>query len=161
VPQPLHGVAPRVVLGRKWWDEQRKAAYRRTDYCCAACGTPKCLAKPNPWLDAHEFFEIDYAKGRMKLIEIVALCGYCHEFIHCGRLRALMDQGKVSQQHYAAVIKHGNRVLASAGLSKPPVYNGKMAPWGRWRLRIGRKLYPPLYKSRAEWEAAMGNRDDE
>ena len=31
IPKVLHGVAPRVVLGAKWWDAERRACYERAE----------------------------------------------------------------------------------------------------------------------------------
>lgn len=31
IPKPMHGVAPRVVLGQKWWDRERRECYERAE----------------------------------------------------------------------------------------------------------------------------------
>ncbi len=156
IPQPMHGVNPRTILGRKWWDEQRRKACRKTDFHCQACGAWEIDAKGKQRLESHEVYRIDYARGRMYFVGIVPLCSYCHEFIHIGRLQALMENGEISQSHYVAVITHGDKVLKSAGLTRLPVYNGKIAPWPAWRLVLNRHRYLPLYKSQEEWEAKYG-----
>jgi hypothetical protein len=164
VPQPLHGMAPRTVLGSNWWNETRQACYRSTDYHCQACGVAKHLAAGRPLLDCHEEYEIDWVKGRMKYIGCVPLCQRCHAYIHDGRLRALMEKGEITQQHYCTVIQHGERVLREAGLKRlnqddreeaiELSLGGKpICPWEKWRLVIGRKTFPPKFKTREEWEA--------
>ena len=153
IPKPLHCVNPRTILGQAWWNQRRQEAYRVTDFHCAACGVWKFHAKGHQWLEGHEIYRIDYVRGRMYLEEVVALCSYCHEFIHSGRLQALMEQGKITQGHFAAVIQHGNKVLRDAGLTKPEPYAGKTAPWGKWRLILNRRYYKPKYGTPEEWAA--------
>src|SRR5678815_897106 len=65
IPQPMHGVAPRTVLGDKWWNAERTAAYKSTAFHCLACGVHKSCAEYHKWLEAHEQYEIDYLLGRM------------------------------------------------------------------------------------------------
>lgn len=38
LPRPLHGQAPRTLLGRKTWDAMRKACYAQADDTCEICG---------------------------------------------------------------------------------------------------------------------------
>ena len=165
IPKPMHGLAPRVVLGQKWWDKTRQAAYTSTLYHCIACGVYKHDARGHKWLEGHEWYDIDYAKGRMVYVETIPLCNYCHSYIHDGRLLALLKSREITAQRYAAVIQHGDRVLAAAGLQrmthaerdeaiKQLILAGKIADWGRWRLVVDGKKYKPLYKSYEEWEQA-------
>lgn len=154
IPQPLHEVNPRTVLGTKWWNAERAAAYTSTDYHCEACGVSKYEAKFHQWLEGHESYEIDYIKGTMTYLRAVPLCHACHSYIHCGRLQALLDQGLISQQRFVAIIQHGDSVLAAAGLAKPKPYSGPFAAWGRWRLIVNNKKYPPKYKTQKAWEKA-------
>lgn len=158
IPQPLHGVAPRVVLGTSWWNKTRREAYRSTEYRCISCGVHKTKAKLRQWLEGHELYEIDYAKGRAKYIETVPLCHCCHSFIHDGRLLALLEKGEIHHFKYVTIIQHGEEVLARAGLKRLSleerdrlILDGELAPWSKWRLRIGRNLYPPRFKSEEEW----------
>lgn len=158
IPAPLHGVAPRVVLGRKWWDKTRQEAYRSTDCHCLACGVHKTKAKLRQWLEGHELYEIDYARGRAKYIETVPLCHLCHCYIHDGRLLALLEKGEIHHSKYVTIIQHGEEVLRRAGLKRLSlverdrlILEGELMEWGKWRLRIGRNLYPPRFKSLEEW----------
>ena len=155
VPKPLHGVAPRVVLGNKWWNTTRKEAYRSTNYHCLACGISKHNAAYRQWLEAHEFYEIDYLLGRAEYIHTVPLCHLCHNYIHCGRLQSLLDKRLIPQGKYVAVIQHGNRILLEAKLKKE-AYNGPFAEWEDWRMVINGREYPPLYKTPEEWEKVYG-----
>ncbi len=161
IPKPMHGVAPRVVLGSVWWDNERQAAYRSTDYHCIACGIPKLLAEYHQWLEGHELYKINYKKGLMTYVETVPLCHFCHNFIHSGRLEALLEAGQIHHAKYRSIIQHGDRILKQAGLKRLEAYAGPFAEWGRWRLQIGKKKYPPLYKTEESWLEAFTPKDGE
>jgi hypothetical protein len=163
LPKPLHGVNPRTINGQNWWDRTRRAVYKTTEFCCLACGVHKSEAKSRQWMEAHEVYDINYEKGQAKFIEVVPLCHFCHNFIHSGRMQALLDKGMLHHSKYIIIIQHGDRILRAAGLEKKSHLErelefidrerqGKVAEWSRWRLRIGRKLYPPIFKSMKEWE---------
>lgn len=111
IPKPLHGLNPRVLMGQEKWDVVRRKAYADAFYKCEACGTPKALVKgKNKWLEAHEFTRLDIKKGVMEVIKIVALCPYCHKFIHSGRL--FMTMGKeMDKKETIAVLQHGFDIL--------------------------------------------------
>jgi hypothetical protein len=97
IPKPLHEVNPRTIKGRNWWDEQRRRIYSEQGDRCAACGVHKSQAKgKKKWLECHEIYEIDWKRGTAKFIKLIALCPYCHMFIHNGRMQALYDQGEIS-----------------------------------------------------------------
>lgn len=167
VPKPMHGVAPRVVLGEKWWRETRQAAYKSTSYHCLACGVYKMDAKHRQWMEGHELYSIDYAKGRAVYLETVPLCHFCHNYIHDGRLQALLDKGQITHSKYASIIQHGDAVLLRAGLVKPrhseresrielEIQEGRVAPWGDWRMVINGVEYPPKYATIEEWALNYG-----
>lgn len=153
IPSPMHGVAPREILGPTWWDATRKQAYASTEYHCLACGVHRDNAKTRKWLEGHECYEINYAMGWMKYVETVPLCHYCHNYIHKGRLQALMEQGRISQGKYVAVIRHGDELLRRYGLT-PPLLPREAAPWGQWRMILMGVEYPPIYTSEEEWRRA-------
>lgn len=153
IPQPLYGTAPRVVLGTKWWNQERQKAYRSTNYHCQACGVPKLEAKYHQWLEGHEVYYIDYRKGRMTFIRTVPLCHFCHNFIHDGRMRWLVQSGKLHHAKFTAIMQHGESVLAAAGLVKVNnneailklVAEGGTPPHDDWRLIIEGVEYSPLH----------------
>ena len=165
IPLPLHGMAPRVVMGDTWWNQTRQKAYESTAYHCVACGVWKMEAKGHQWLEGHELYAIDYEKGKMVYLETVPLCHYCHNYIHDGRLLHLLQQGMLPQSKYFAILNHGDEILKQVGLRrltrneredalKEMIIRGRMAPWEKWRLVVGKKTYKPLYRSREEMEAA-------
>jgi len=147
----MHGMAPRVLFGQAWWDVVRKQAYASTGYRCAACGIPKSEAKYHHWLEGHELYEIDYPKGRMKLMEIVPLCHSCHNYIHSGRMQALVDKGEMKFQKMKDILCHGDAILKAAKLShpKPPK---KIARWEDWRFELeDGELFEPIFPTRKAW----------
>lgn len=147
--KPMHGVVPRVILGSTWWDKTRKAAYASTDYHCIACATHK-VHTSNKWLEGHELYKIDYKRGIQTYVETVPLCHYCHNFIHDGRLRVLLDNQVITQDKYDAIMEHGAAVLKDAKLKKKH-YTGPIAEWSKWRLVLDGKEYPPIFKDYDDW----------
>jgi len=154
IPKPLHGLNPRTILGTEWWDEKRQEAYKKNNYCCWACGVHKLNAKYHSWLEAHEYYDYEYEKGEAKLIEIVALCHSCHNFIHSGRMNMLLDSGEMSIVMYLDIKHHGEFILEKAGLlvdyynQTPPQ---KVAEWKAWHIVIGGKKYYTKFSGIEEW----------
>jgi len=162
IPRPMHGLAPRVVMGKEWWDQTRNEAYQRTNFHCLACEVHKTEAKFHRWLEAHEIYDIHFSKGRMKYLETVPLCHACHCYVHLGRTWNLMQQGQVTEEKFLEIYNHGQQILIKAGLPHPSYQEvsdaltnlemyGKAAPWEKWRLCIGKKKYKPLYESYEDW----------
>lgn len=152
IPPPMYGLAPRVVLGQKWWDETRQEAYRSTDFHCIACGVHQYSARFHQWMEGHEVYDTDYLLGRLTYVETVPLCHSCHCFIHDGRLKWQLGLKEITATKYLMIMNHGRRVLKQAGIVKPPLYSGPVAEWEDWRLVVFDKEYKPLFASREEWE---------
>lgn len=152
LPVPMHGMAPRVVLGEDWWNAVRFAAYKSTRYHCIACGVLRFGTDWCDHLEGHEIYDIDYLVGRMVYKETVPLCTRCHRFIHIGYLNVQYEQGVITLDEVHEVMNHGSAVLKKAGLKKPTQYSGPTVEWSEWRLVIGEDEYPPLYKSFAEYK---------
>ena len=152
IPKPLHGVNPRSVLGKEWWDTHRQEAYAKNNYCCWACGVHKTEAKYHQWLEAHESYDFNYRLGRANLKEIIALCHSCHNFIHSGRLQMLVNKGEYSAEKQDDILRHGYSVLSEANL-KPFDHGkpGKVARWGKWHIVIDGKKYYSKFKNIDEW----------
>lgn len=166
IPAPLHGTAPRVVLGSTWWDKTRKAAYASTKYRCICCGEHKSRVKgAQKWLEGHEIYLIDYPRGLMYYRYTRPLCRYCHMYCHRGRLRYLLESGRLNHGTYRAIVQHGNALLGIEGGNMPEEmpYNGPVPDWGNWNLVIGTKKYPGLFNSEEQWRSfhAQKNGDDE
>ena len=155
VPQPLHGRAPREILGWKWWNKTRQAAYQSTNYHCQACGVEKYKARGPEWLEGHEMYDIDYLLGTAIYTETVPLCHYCHAYIHDGRLLMLLEESKITQSRYIAIIQHGDNVLRQVGLAKKPAPDGPMAEWADWRMIVNGKEYKPKFADIHAWNKAF------
>ncbi len=159
----MHNLAPRGIMGNVWWNATRQACYESTAFHCQACGVHKFQAKSRQWLECHEIYKINYKKGRMTFDRVTPLCHFCHNYIHDGRLNALLDQGKLSQRKYASIIKHGDGVLAKVGCERlrydsreyamgQLMLEGGVAKWEDWRLVFEGKEYPPHFKTEEDWE---------
>ena len=169
VPKPLHGLNPRTVLRKEWWDKARFAAQEKFNFKCAACGVAKSDAKEHQWLEGHEAWDINYNTGICEVTEIVPLCHYCHNFIHNGRLLAMAVDYK-SEMKAADVLRHGFGILKGKGLKvfygatyaanelgvdtlgvtsyePPPV----TASWSDFKMKLEGKLYDSLYADYDEW----------
>lgn len=165
IPIPLHGVNPRSVLGKGWWDRVRQSAYVMYSYRCWACDVHKSRALFHTWLEAHEVYDYRWEKHLLVFKEIVALCHACHNFIHSGRLRAMYENDEISLAKYQVILAHGKRVLGQAGLRPFNAYpvsfvaeyeSAHFADWSLWRMDINGKLYPPKFRDRREWEKEYG-----
>ncbi len=148
VPPALHGMAPRTILGEKWWYDQRHRSMAANNYKCWACNIPKNKAKKFPKLEGHECYDIDWEKGICKLEEIVSLCHYCHNYIHRGRMEALLVYGRIDREFVEDVISHGDRITAHLHHVDPP---SQIAEWGDWVLMIDGTPYPSRFRSQEEW----------
>jgi hypothetical protein len=155
IPKPLHSTCPRNLLGSSWWNKTREEAYAKNNYHCWACGVHKSMARHKQWLEAHEFYDIDYATGTVTFVEAVALCHFCHQYIHSGRIQALVDAGKLSESWQAEIEAHGQKVLKAAGYKKfrpdPPTTKIE-EDWTKWGMIVEGKRYAGKFKNMKEWE---------
>ena len=151
IPQPMHGLSPRIVLGARWWKAVREEVFKSTDYHCLACSTHKSFTLLRSGLEGHEVYDIDYLLGRMAYVEAVPLCRACHAYVHSGRLKAMLEERIISHAYYVSIVQHGDRVLWKYGLRHREEYSGPTADWGDWRLVIGNREYPPKYPTVQAW----------
>lgn len=159
IPKPLHGVAPRVVMGEEWWSEVRSACYRASGRQCACCGMffSQVVGYPRP--EAHEVYDIDYVRGRATYVEAVALCHWCHMSIHIGMVENTFLQGQFTPEEYAYVHNHRQKYVKRAleeGHRYPDMEPGEKVPWADWRMIVEGKEHGPIYKSYGEWLAHYG-----
>lgn len=119
IPKPLHGLNPRTIKGREWWDERRHEAYAAHDYRCWACGIHKSETRRR-WLEGHEYYGIDYAAGRAEMAGVAALCHTCHSFIHNGKLFIGCQNGETHDAEILRVLHHGFSILKKADLPPNP-----------------------------------------
>lgn len=171
IPKPLHGLNPRTLLGKEWWDTTRFAAQAKYDNCCAACGIHKSEAKKHKWLEGHEYFNIDYNTGKCEVIEIVPLCHYCHNFIHSGRLYKILGVEK-SKQEVIDILEHGFKILKENNLKafagtinianilnintynvEPQESQTYSLNWEDWTLILNGKEYKSNFKDFDVWKS--------
>jgi len=105
IPVVLHGLNPRLLLGKRWWNKTRKEAYRSNGGFCQACGTTGKL-------DAHERYEFDFKKLVATFKDVVPLCRRCHQYIHW--LSCPLSVKSV-------VLNRGNKILWAAGFKIPAI----------------------------------------
>lgn len=170
IPQPLHGIAPREIMGRKWWDKTRKEVYASSNFHCRACGVHKRHARRYQWLEAHEFWHVDYQTGTCTITSIEPLCHFCHNFIHTGRLSAILGTDKPLEE-VIAILEHGFAVLSKHNLQCFPftlefakslgartfgvtAYEVKENPsikWENWKLIWEGQEYFSNFKHQEDW----------
>lgn len=183
IPKPLHGINPRTIKGQEWWDEVRQWAYRENQYHCWACGIHKFQAKYRQWLEAHEYYDIDYTRGEVTLNKIVALCHPCHQFIHSERLWLRYYHCYIRYEQIHDIYNHGFALLRLAklqpywrtvmfdlrlhGKSKEEALDlvtkwglvnepEDVAPWQQWHLILDGETYYTPYKNIEEWKQHWG-----
>lgn len=168
IPQPLFGLAPRVIMGQEWWDMTRREAYGANNMRCWACGGPGPL-------EAHEAYDIDLYAARATYLETVSLCSDCHAFIHIGRTMGRFSRKELGMRSAKRITLHGYDILKAAGLMCPwetRIITNPRLPWKgstKWIERVLRNSevmpifpshrwedfrmvfrgveYPPLYES--------------
>jgi len=182
IPAPLHGVSPRTMLGKTWWEAERRQAYRENRYHCWACGVHKSNAKgKRKILEAHEIYKFNYKEGSATYLGACALCRYCHGFIHIGRLIMLWEDGDASKGEVTSIINHGLEILQTAELVPHPASwlaadelgididwcdppaeldtpkrgadpKKKWARWADWRLIVGKREFKGKFASKEQWK---------
>jgi hypothetical protein len=170
IPKPLHGLAPRVLLGDVWWQQQKTEARKRSGNCCVICGISPKEAKYHQWLETHEVYNI-YSTGRVVFRTSIALCHSCHNFIHDGRMQVLVKNGKFPHEKYLDILNHGNRILSdwmgeditfkyefdgrvdSKYLENTPYLKWERSDceWGDYHLILYGQRYESKFKDREQW----------
>ncbi len=117
LPFSLHGINPRTIMGEAEWDKVKHRVQKESYHECMCCGR-YIRHVPGDWIETHEMYSIDLDKHEFQLTGFVGLCNECHSYIHQGRLRILLMQGKISFADYERIIQHGNQLLQRFGLAK-------------------------------------------
>lgn len=170
IPKPLHGMNPRSIMGQEKWDILRQEVYAKTNYTCIACGVKKQNAKKHQWLEAHEYYDIDYKKGTVTIKDIYPLCHYCHNFIHSGRLAMIVDSEK-TEEEVIEILEHGFEILKKNNLDvfpftlqlaeslgvntkgvKPYDLVDSDVDWSNWKLIYNGKEYKSKFASQDDWQ---------
>ena len=151
IPKPLHGMSPRELFGDVWWDATRQWVYANAGFRCQCCDVPKAEAKYHRWLEAHETYDYDYKNGIATVNEIVALCHSCHAYIHSGLLEVNRNSGKITQEKYQDILKHGDAILKAANLRQPAPPT-EFAEWSKWKIVIAGQEYPTRFPNFEAWQ---------
>jgi len=171
IPKPLHGLNPRTLLGKTWWDKKRQEVYASTGFHCACCGVAKLEAKKHKWLEAHEIVTVNYSTGICEIKEIVPLCHYCHMFIHSGFLfttmgkrnghskaevKKILDHGfKILNENYLncfpSTLDLGNELKCKTLNVSPSQMPKTTLPWKAFVLLFEGKTYKSKFKNANEW----------
>lgn len=158
-------------MGQTKWNALRKEVYRSSNYHCIACGVHQSEARGKQHLEAHEYYNMDYGKGRVEIVSIEPLCLYCHTFIHSGLLSISVTKEWRTKEEAVEILEHGFKILADnnlqcfpftrllAGLFGAERYDvqsyklnaKKMPKWADWRLVWEGKEYPPKSPTYKDW----------
>lgn len=160
IPKPLHGVAPRKMMGRAWWDDVRHRCYRTSGRQCACCGVYFSQVEGYARPEAHEVYDIDYAKGRATFKEVVALCHWCHMSIHIGLVESLFHQGEMDFETYHKIQDHREhhvKLALEEGYTYPDRTPGERVPWSDWRMVIDGQEFEPIFATYGDWLAHYGD----
>lgn len=164
--KPLHGIAPREIMGAEWWETTRKQVYKDNGYHCLACGVHRSNAKYHKWMEAHEQYEVDYINTKYTLTSIISLCHCCHAFIHYQRTTAMLNCGNITKEKFDDIFAHGNEVLSRTGLVKSydlpeshfPENDGT---WSSWYLEFNGSKYFSKFANYQEWEDFYAKKNTE
>lgn len=171
IPKPLHGLAPRVILGDTWWRQQKAEARKKSGNRCVTCGVSPGQAKYHQWLETHEVYNI-YSTGRVVFRTSIALCHSCHNYIHDGRMQVLIERNEFPKDKYLDILNHGNKILSDwmgedikfkkpfdglvefKYLENTPFLKWERSDceWGDYHLVLYDQRYDSKFKSYKEWE---------
>ena len=143
LPFSLHGVNPRTIMGEDEWTKVKKETQKRTDHHCMCCGR-EVKHVPGDWIETHEMYSVDLESHIFELSGFVGLCNECHSFIHQGRLRILVTEGKMKMSEYERIIRHGESLLKQFGLSKLDL-PGEEIKNPEWKLLHNGECYKNEY----------------
>ena len=135
-------------MGYDWWIAQRQAAVVKQNQRCYTCGIHE--SKFNFSLEAHEHYDINYSNGRVKLVKVVALCHYCHDYIHDGRVYSQVKRNNSNSQrdprsldsYYREVLDRGEKIIADFLKTEPSILNREL--FQGWKKPYEKT--PPLWE---------------
>jgi hypothetical protein len=107
IPMSLHGINPRTVNGKAWWDCNRRKQYQASHYRCEICGG---VGERHP-VEAHERYEYDETARPpcQRLVGLIALCPDCHSVKHLYRTHAVSVERR-DPSIYENALRHLARV---------------------------------------------------
>jgi hypothetical protein len=120
IPESLHGINPRSILGPSWWETQKEIANKKNDFCCWTCGVSRSKTL-NGYLESHEIYHFDFDRKTLSFERVSALCGDCHNFVHPIRLLFLFQKGEISSRKFRNILRRGLKILSDNELKPFPI----------------------------------------
>lgn len=113
VPSPLHGCAPRTLLGKTTWDHMRKYCYYNANYKSQVSGEDLDGSSNDKRCNAHELYSYDYVHGKAYFERAVCISPIEHNFIHSGRMLTMYKKGNplMSKEYLLRVVENGFREI--------------------------------------------------
>lgn len=124
VPAPLHGLAPRTILGNATWTHMRKKCYFDADYKSQISGIDLDGSNSDLKCNAHELYSYDYTKGTAYFERAVCISPVEHNFIHSGRMLTMYKKGNplMPKAYLLKAVENGFKIIHDWNKSHP---NGK------------------------------------
>jgi len=139
VPVVLHGINPRKIMSAYKWKKLGSEWREKAQNCCMIC--EKYVShSPGDYLELHEQYDYDFEKLIQKHTGYVSICGDCHHYIHIGRLKMLVGEGRMTKEKFAEIKAKGDKLLAQFGLEKIQVSRDVLYD-DNWQLEFEGKLY--------------------
>lgn len=113
VPAPLHGQAPRTLLGKSTWDHMRKFCYYNANYKSQISGEDLDGTTNDKKCNAHELYSYDYVHGKAYFERAVCISPVEHNFIHSGRMLTMYKKGNplMPKKYLLKVVENGFRII--------------------------------------------------
>jgi hypothetical protein len=131
----------RTAVTQGDWDRIRHQVYDRAGHRCEICGGHG----PKPRVHCHEIWTYDDHEHIQRLVDLIALCPYCHEVKHLGHANTTGHGDRARQ--WLAKINHWTAHQADAYLEH------QFAIWEQRSLHDGRQTWsssPPTGSPSAE-----------
>lgn len=121
VPAPLHGVAPRTVLGDSTWTHMRKRCYYDAGYKSQISGEWLDGSSSDARCHAHELYSYDYTKGTAFFERAVCISPLEHNFIHSGRMLTMYKKGNplMPKKYLLKIVENGFRIINEWNKANP------------------------------------------
>ena len=124
IPDPLHTLAPRTIMGSTAWNKVRIPEYEKAGYKCEICGFQGEPGKAQ--IHLHEVYSTDYTKGEAVFERFVCLCRLCHVYwTHSGRALTMYKHGDplYSKEKLLEGAEHGFKLISEYNKThKKPIH---------------------------------------
>lgn len=113
IPKPIHGLAPRTVLGDSTWQHMRKRCYFEAGYKSQISGIDLDRSSAQLRPNAHELYSYNYYTGEALFERAVCISPLEHNFIHSGRMLTMYKKGNplMPKSYLLAAVENGFRII--------------------------------------------------